>query len=315
MSLEYLRSVHANSAADAHPQRVLAAGAALLGADYARPLLLARADYCDVLEVLLAANIAAGDGAAAARALARIEASGAAPAGSARVRLLRGRLLEHEERWADARALYDELVAADETDMAARKRLVAVAKAAGDPGEATRLALAHVDTFAGDAEAWAELAALYAARGCLQQALFCLEECVLLRPLLHAYHLRYADTVAALGDARTAAKYYCRVLELCPGQVAALYGLRWCCERVLREQRPQQAAAPASPSAKSGSKGSTSATAAADLETYTRLLDAATAQLRRAYGGRPAGKWAGKWLDADAGAAAPVAGKKSPVPV
>lgn len=77
---------------------------------------------------------------------------------------------------------YEKVLKADPTNMSIRKRRVAVLKSLGRTAEAITALTVLVDNSPTDAESWAELSELYASTGAWGQAIFCLEEVLLILP-------------------------------------------------------------------------------------------------------------------------------------
>ena len=125
----------------------------------------------------------------------------------------------------------------DPTNLPLQKRRVAILKSMGKIPEATSSLVDIVDYSPVDAESWAELSDLYVMQGCWDQAMFCLEEVLLIVPNAWTMHARLAEvthlsTVAAEGSAAQPAKglaesmrRYCRSIELCDSFPRGYYGL------------------------------------------------------------------------------------------
>lgn len=90
-----------------------------------------------------------------------------------------------------------------------------------------------------DAEAWAELADLYFEQSLYDQAIFCLEEVLLVMPNAWNIHARlgeviYLSTIASSSDKpgellrgfAEAMRRYCRSIELCNSYLRGYYGLK-----------------------------------------------------------------------------------------
>ena len=73
------------------------------------------------------------------------------------------------------------------------KRQVVIYCAQGKKTEAVKTLNRHLETFMADTEAWEQLMHLYVEDKQWEQAAYCAEELLLLRPLLFGYHLQYAD--------------------------------------------------------------------------------------------------------------------------
>lgn len=134
--------------------------------------------------------------------------------GSRRARCLQQLLDERRGSLDDALARYKALGDADATDAFARKRYAAVLVRAGRPAEAVAALVAFVTDFGGDALAWRELGALYAAQGLADRAQYCVEEALLARPQSVATLCSYAALLASERPV-VARKYYCLAAEQC----------------------------------------------------------------------------------------------------
>jgi len=97
-----------------------------------------------------------------------------------------------------------------------------------------------------DAEAWAELSDLYLSQNCYDQAIFCLEEVLLVMPNAWNMHARlaeiiYLSTNATASDnpgkmlrgSAEAMRRYCRSIELCNNYLRGYYGLKLTTKRLL----------------------------------------------------------------------------------
>jgi len=77
---------------------------------------------------------------------------------------------------------YEELLQYDPTNMPIRKRRIALLKSTSKTSEAISALTELLDFSPVDAEAWAELSELYYGQGAYQQAMFSLEEVLLIMP-------------------------------------------------------------------------------------------------------------------------------------
>lgn len=103
-----------------------------------------------------------------------------------RVQALRG--IYDEATAADEKALlevlkgYEAVLEEEPANVPVRKRRVALLKGLGRVVEATKALVELLDSSPVDAEAWAELAELYFVQAMYSQAVFCLEEVLLITP-------------------------------------------------------------------------------------------------------------------------------------
>lgn len=77
---------------------------------------------------------------------------------------------------------YETVLKQDPTNFSVRKRRVAILKSLGRTADAITALTVLLDNSPTDAEAWAELSELYASNGAWGQAIFCLEEVLLMMP-------------------------------------------------------------------------------------------------------------------------------------
>ncbi|KAK5110853.1 hypothetical protein LTR62_005564 [Meristemomyces frigidus] len=131
---------------------------------------------------------------------------------------------------------YDELLREDPALFSVRKRRAALLKSVGRPVDAIGDLVSLVDASPTDAEAWAELADLYAEQGSFEQAVFCLEEVVLVTPNAWNMHARLAELIymgaqkleggEQLKALSESMRRFCRSIELCDGYLRGYVGLK-----------------------------------------------------------------------------------------
>ncbi|KAJ3370373.1 ER membrane complex subunit 2 [Allomyces arbusculus] len=184
-------------------------------------------------------------------------------AGSTRVQKLTAMVHEAKGEFDHAMALYNQLLEQRPADMSLMKRKIAVLKSQRRTQDAIAALNLLLDTLPSDAEAWLELADLYASTHMLQPAAHAVEEALLLLPTNHFVHATYADLLYSLGRRDLALKAYCRAVELVPGYVAGLYGVIKCAREVAKD-------APATPDAP-------------PRESYEKLAKVAEQALLQAY--------------------------------
>ncbi|KAI8804758.1 hypothetical protein BJ742DRAFT_823148 [Cladochytrium replicatum] len=148
------------------------------------------------------------------------------PKDSSRSSRLLGLQFESTGQFDKAVEVYEAALAKDESNIGLHKRIITALRAQGRKQEAIEGLVRYLDVFMSDIEGWLELSSLYLGELMYQQAAFCLEEVILLRPSNHLYHLRYADILFSFGQVELALKHYCRALELCTDNVRAFYGIR-----------------------------------------------------------------------------------------
>ena len=146
--------------------------------------------------------------------------------GGLRMSRLLGLHCEYKQRWDEAAEHYNHILAADPTNIAAHKRLIALAKSRGQSEAAIALLSKYTKLFASDEAGWLELSLLYAQQQAWELAAFCYEELLLLVPEQPLYHTRYAELLYAQGKYDTARQYFAQAVELKPSNnLRALYGL------------------------------------------------------------------------------------------
>ncbi|CAK7222849.1 Inositol phosphatase SIW14 [Sporothrix curviconia] len=134
---------------------------------------------------------------------------------------------------------YDDILAKDNTNVPIHKRRVALLRSMDKTAEAVAGLVALLDFSPTDAEAWAELADVYLEQGLYAQAVYALEEVLILTPNAWNVHARLgevefmaASTAAGGSDAATqkyaaeALKRFCRSIELCDDYLRGYYGLK-----------------------------------------------------------------------------------------
>ncbi|KAI8322640.1 TPR-like protein [Martensiomyces pterosporus] len=153
--------------------------------------------------------------------------------GSQRVKRLYGLVNESVGHSDVARKLYEEMLATDETNVLASKRLIAILKSEGQYAQAIQELNTYLDTHSNDFEGWLELAHLYLHQHLYQQAAFCMEEVILQQPANYYFHLKYAEIQYTMGNLDVALKEYLRVVELSTDNVRGFYGVKLTADRIL----------------------------------------------------------------------------------
>jgi len=211
------------------PERVVAAGTALLGPDVRRSGGLGPSERLAVLEQLCLAAIDVGGGGMelAERCLAEIRKS--VPDDSARYRRLLGLCLEAAGDLSGAAQEYDDLLASNPSNVLALKRKYCILRAQPGKEVPAREAL-HVllESSGGDPASWAELGRLAQEAGDYRSAAYAWEEVVLACPLSADVHRTLGELYATLGglaNLRLARKHLAQSLDLDPANTRALYAL------------------------------------------------------------------------------------------
>lgn len=169
---------------------------------------------------------------------------------------------------------YNEIVKEDPMNVPIHKRRTALIRALGKPTDALECLVQFLGSFPSDGEAWCELSDLYQSQGMTSQAIFCIEEALLIVPNawnLHARlgELNYMASQSGSEGVASNEKYlaeairrFARSVELCEDYVRGYYGLKLATDKL---------------SAIPTSKGANSLTP----ETIEQLNTKATAKLRQ----------------------------------
>jgi len=144
---------------------------------------------------------------------------------SSRVTRLRGAIAEAEGNWDSAILEYSQAIERDETDGISRKRIANALWMSGKRNQALDALSNYLDHFMSDIEGWFTLSNWYMEEYMFQQAAFCLEECLLLRPAHHLYRIRYGEILSTLGDHRNALSAFCGTVEMCADNARGWYGV------------------------------------------------------------------------------------------
>ncbi|KAI1335191.1 tetratricopeptide, partial [Xylariaceae sp. FL0016] len=139
---------------------------------------------------------------------------------------------------------YEHILQENPTNLPIVKRRVALLRSMGRIPDAVNALLALLDVSPTDAEAWAELSDLYFSQGLYSQAIFALEEVIVLQPNAWNIHARLGELL--LSSAKTpdaskqkqlaeAVKRFCRSVELCDYYLRGLYGLKIAVGELLAE--------------------------------------------------------------------------------
>ncbi|RYP77082.1 hypothetical protein DL771_001372 [Monosporascus sp. 5C6A] len=125
------------------------------------------------------------------------------------------------------------------------KRRVALLQSMGKVDESVSALISLLDFSPTDAEAWAELAELYFSQGLYSQAIFALEEVLVLQPNAWNIHARLGEVLlmaakaSSQGDASRrlseALKRFCRSIELCDDYLRGYYGLKLTTSQLLND--------------------------------------------------------------------------------
>ncbi|KAI1006546.1 hypothetical protein K3495_g1679 [Podosphaera aphanis] len=130
---------------------------------------------------------------------------------------------------------YEQILQKDPTNMPISKRRIALLKSLGRITEAISALTRFLESSPTDAEAWSEISDLYVSQGLYQQAIFALEEVLLVAPFAWNIHARLGEVLymaSQTGDTATdqllngSVQRFSRSIELCNNYLRAYYGLK-----------------------------------------------------------------------------------------
>ncbi|KAJ4301294.1 Inositol phosphatase SIW14 [Kalmusia sp. IMI 367209] len=133
---------------------------------------------------------------------------------------------------------YEKVLKEDPTNISVRKRRIAVLKSLGRTGDAITALTVLVENSPTDAEAWAELSELYATIGSWGQAIFCLEEVLLITPNAWSAHaqvatLHYLSASSSIPALTLALRHFARSVELNDSYLRGYYGLKLVSQKLI----------------------------------------------------------------------------------
>ncbi|TDZ32247.1 TPR repeat protein oca3 [Colletotrichum spinosum] len=139
---------------------------------------------------------------------------------------------------------YETILGQNATNIPVAKRRVALLKSTGKISDAIAALNSLLDFSPTDAESWAELADLYLSQGLYSQAIFALEEVLVLTPNAWNIHARMGEILYMASSASEApsqqqltesVKRFCRSIELCDDYLRGYYGLKLVTNKLLKE--------------------------------------------------------------------------------
>ncbi|EXJ75934.1 uncharacterized protein A1O5_00442 [Cladophialophora psammophila CBS 110553] len=204
------------------------------------------AELWDELEQLLYACLRTGDDKSAFLCVERLSHR----FGSTNERVMALRGLYQEATAADEMALrriledYARILMENPMNVPIHKRRIALMRSLGRPQDAIKDLVEFVDSFPTDMEAWCELSDLYRSQGSLPQAIFCLEEAVIIAPNAWNLHARLGELeyLAAMSSTESAGvekhlsqaiQRFSRSIELCDDYLRGFYGLKLATDKLL----------------------------------------------------------------------------------
>jgi len=142
---------------------------------------------------------------------------------------------------------YNKILMENPMNVPVHKRRIALIKAMGRIQDAIADLVDFVDSFPSDIEAWCELSELYQMQGCSSQAIFSLEEAILIAPNAWNLHARLGELeyLAGLSSAESAEgqkhltqaiRRFSRSIELCDDYLRGFYGLKLASDKLLQVQ-------------------------------------------------------------------------------
>ncbi|KAL3429302.1 hypothetical protein BDV09DRAFT_180630 [Aspergillus tetrazonus] len=144
---------------------------------------------------------------------------------------------------------YDDILSQNPVNLPILKRRVALLRSLSRYTDAISSLVKLLEATPTDAEAWCELAELYQSQGLSPQAIFSLEEALLIVPHAWNVHARlgeilyvYANSLDNEGmgrQLRYSIQHFCRSIELCEDYLRGFYGLALATSRILVEKTPE----------------------------------------------------------------------------
>ncbi|KAL2160595.1 hypothetical protein VTH06DRAFT_1283 [Thermothelomyces fergusii] len=198
-------------------------------------------------ENLILACLRTGDDQAAHACLGRLVARFGDD--NERVQALRGLVKEAEAKsngaLEDVLKEYDQILGQNDTNIPVAKRRIALLRSMGRLSDATTALVQLLDYSPTDAEAWSELSDIYLSQGLYPQAIYAMEEVLVLAPNAWNIHARLGElqymAATAPGVANgsyqkymaEAIKRFSRSIELCDDYLRGYYGLKLVTKKLL----------------------------------------------------------------------------------
>lgn len=197
--------------------------------------------------------------------------------------LYREATAQDDQELAEVMKNYEDILKDDPTIFSIRKRRAALMRSVGHASEAITALTNLLDQSLTDAEAWAELGDLYLEQGSYDQAIYCLEEVVVVTPNAWNMHARLGEVIF-LSAGRTeggdqlkalseSMRRFCRSIELCDDYLRGYYGLKLATDRLL------EALSTSKKSQQSSADPVTGDLAPPSISSVKKLNEAATAKL------------------------------------
>ncbi|KAL4963507.1 uncharacterized protein BDV14DRAFT_176218 [Aspergillus stella-maris] len=129
----------------------------------------------------------------------------------------------------------DDILSQNPVNLPILKRRVAILRSLSRPTDSISGLIQLLEAAPTDAEAWCELAEIYQSQGMSQQAIFSLEEALLVVPHAWNVHSRLGEILYVYANSldserarlhlQTSIRHFCRSVELCDGYLRGFYGL------------------------------------------------------------------------------------------
>ncbi|KAL4946911.1 hypothetical protein BDV06DRAFT_181894 [Aspergillus oleicola] len=142
----------------------------------------------------------------------------------------------------------EEILSQNPVNLPIRKRQIALLRSLSRPTDAIFGLIQLLEATPTDAEAWCELAEIYQSQGMSPQAIFSLEEALLIVPHAWNVHSRLGEILyvyaSSLGNERaylhlqSSIRHFCRSVELCDDYLRGFYGLVLATSRSLNDHDP-----------------------------------------------------------------------------
>ncbi|KAL4771675.1 hypothetical protein BDW60DRAFT_188903 [Aspergillus nidulans var. acristatus] len=144
---------------------------------------------------------------------------------------------------------YDDILSQNPVNLPILKRRIALLRSLSRYTDAISSLVQLLEATPTDAEAWCELAELYQSQGLSPQAIFSLEEALLIVPHAWNVHARLGEILYVYANSldnedmrrqlRYSIQHFCRSIELCEDYLRGFYGLALAASRILFEETPE----------------------------------------------------------------------------
>ncbi|OAX84323.1 hypothetical protein ACJ72_01321 [Emergomyces africanus] len=153
-------------------------------------------------------------------------------------------LAQNQDALEDILTGYENVLQDNPVNVPILKRRIALLRSMSRLADAVSALVDFLDAFPTDGEAWCELADLYQVQGMSTQAIFCLEEALLIVPNAWNLHARlgeveYVSSISSDNQETTmklladSVRRFCRSIELCDDYLRGYYGLKLSTSRLL----------------------------------------------------------------------------------